>query len=118
MYLSMKEKTSDDLEKVQIKCFFKNDKVVLSDPIGIQEFYENSYIGTIEKDEKNNKFLILNALEALLLIERRRILLWADNDEDKAQCDFKTTLVYFSQFDDKLWRKYIIYMDLRKRGYI
>ncbi len=114
----MKEKTSDDLEKVQIKCFFKNDKVVLSDPIGIQEFYENSYIGTIEKDEKNNKFLILNALEALLLIERRRILLWADNDEDKAQCDFKTTLVYFSQFDDKLWRKYIIYMDLRKRGYI
>jgi len=114
----MNEKTSDDLEKVQIKGIFKKDKVVVSDPIGIQEFYENSYMGTIENDEKNNKFLVLNALEVLLLIERRRILLWPDNDEDKAQCDFQTTLIYFVQFDDRLWQKYTIYMDLRKRGYI
>jgi tRNA-intron endonuclease len=54
----------------------------------------------------------------MLLIERRRILLWTDNDESKAQCNFETTLEYFTQFDNRLWQKYIIYMDLRKRGYI
>ncbi len=114
----MNEKISDDLEKVQIKGIFKNDKVIISDRIGIQEFYENSYMGTIEKDEKNNKLLVLNAVEVILLIERRRILLWTDNDESKAQCDFETTLEYFTQFDNRLWQKYVIYMDLRKRGYI
>ncbi|MEE9377262.1 MAG: tRNA-intron lyase [Candidatus Lokiarchaeia archaeon] len=114
----MEEKTSDNLEKVQLKGILKNDKAVISDHIGIQEFYENSYIGTIEKDEKNNEFLVLDAIEVLLLIERRRILLWKDNDENNIQYDFETALEYFTQYDERLWQKYIIYMDLRKRGYI
>jgi len=118
IYLRMEEKSSDNLEKVQIKGIIKNDKVIILDPLGIQEFYESSYIGTIEKDEKDNDFLVLDAIELLLLIERRRILLWKDNDEDKFQYSFETALEYFSQFDDRLWQKYIIYMDLRKRGYI
>ena len=32
--------------------------------------------------------------------------------------DFESLLIYFTQFDERLWHKYIIYMDLRKRGYI
>ncbi|MFX1501838.1 MAG: tRNA-intron lyase, partial [Promethearchaeota archaeon] len=85
---------------------------------GIQEFYENSYIGTIEKNEKNDEFLVLEPIEVLLLIERNRILLWENNDENNVQYSFETALENFTQFDDRLWHKYIIYMDLRKRGYI
>ena len=114
----MEEKTSDNLEKIQIKGIINNEKVVILDPKGIQEFYENSYIGTIEKDEENNEFLVLEPIEVLLLIERNRILLWEDNDENKVKHSFETILENFTQFDDRLWHKYIIYSDLRKRGYI
>ncbi|MFX1502020.1 MAG: tRNA-intron lyase [Promethearchaeota archaeon] len=114
----MEEKTSDNLEKVQIKGIINNNKVTILDPKGIQEFYENSYIGTIEKNDKNGEFLVLEPIEALLLIERKRILLWKDNDENNVQYSFETALEHFAQYDQRLWNKYIIYMDLRKRGYI
>ncbi|MFX1590123.1 MAG: tRNA-intron lyase [Promethearchaeota archaeon] len=114
----MEEKTSDSLEKVQIKGIVNNNKVIILDPNGIQEFYENSYIGTIEKNDKNAEVLVLEPIEVLLLIERNRILLWKDNDENNVQYNFETALEHFTQYDQRLWQKYIIYMDLRKRGYI
>ncbi|MFX1304192.1 MAG: tRNA-intron lyase [Promethearchaeota archaeon] len=114
----MEEKTSDNLEKVQIKGIVNNNKVIILDPNGIQEFYENSYIGTIEKNDKNAEVLVLEPIEVLLLIERNRILLWKDNDENNVQYNFETALEHFTQYDQRLWQKYIIYMDLRKRGYI
>ncbi|MFW9938578.1 MAG: tRNA-intron lyase, partial [Candidatus Thorarchaeota archaeon] len=97
---------------------FKKEKVIILDPRGLQEFYENSYIGSIEKDENGNDILVLEAIEVLLLIERQRILLYEDNDENKVQYTFETALEHFTNYDERLWQKYIIYMDLRKRGYI
>ena len=41
-----------------------------------------------------------------------------DNDKNKSLHNFESLLIYFTQFDDRLWHKYIIYMDLRKRGYL
>ncbi|MFX1357262.1 MAG: tRNA-intron lyase [Promethearchaeota archaeon] len=114
----MEEKSPNNLEKVQIKGIFKKEKVFILDPRGLQEFYENSYIGSIEKDENGNDILVLEAIEVLLLIERQRILLYEDNDENKVQYTFETALEHFTNYDERLWQKYIIYMDLRKRGYI
>lgn len=114
----MEEKSSNNLEKVQIKGILKNDKVIILDPKGVEEFYANSYIGSIEKDDNGNEVLVLEAIEILLLIERQRILFYDDNDQNKAQYTFEMALEYFTQFDERLWQKYIIYMDLRKRGYI
>ncbi len=114
----MDEKKPDDTEKIQIKGFLKADKVIVSDPSGIQEFYNNSYIGSIEQKEGNDKILVLDSVEVLLLIERRRIILWEDNNQEKSQLDFEMALEYFTKFDSRLWHRYIIYMDLRKRGYI
>jgi len=114
----MEEKSTDKSEKLQIKGFIEGDKVIILNAGGIQEFYQNSYIGTIEKDEDDSEILILDSIEVLLLIERHRLLLWRDNDEQKEQLGFESLLEYFTQFDDHLWHKYIIYMDLRKRGYL
>lgn len=110
----MSEKTKEKAEKTQIEGILEKGRVVISSPEGIDEFYKVSYIG-----EKNGEdVLILEPIEVLLLIERRRILLWEDNDKNKSLLDFESLLTYFTQFDDRLWQKYVIYMDLRKRGYI
>ena len=111
----MTEKT---IEKSQIEGVIEDNKVIISDKEGIEDFYQTSYIGTLEKNTDGQEIIILEPMEVLLLCERRRILLWKDNDKNKVQYDFEKLLEYFTQYDDRLWHKYIIYMDLRKRGYI
>ena len=110
--------TEKPVEKIQIEGVIEKERVIISNAEGIEEFYKNSYIGKIEEDKKGKEILILESIEVLLLCERRRILLYENNDKSKKQFEFEDLLTYFTQFDDRLWHKYIIYMDLRKRGYI
>ena len=114
----MTEDLPDKTEKIQLEGIIEEDKVIITDKNGIEEFYNTSYIGTIEKNSDGQEFLSLGPIETLLLCERSRILLWENNDKNKAIYDFENILTYFTQFDDRLWHKYIIYSDLRKRGYI
>jgi len=114
----MTENSSEKAEKLQVEGIIKDDKVTISNKDGIDDFYKNSYIGTLEEDEEGNEVLILEPIEVLLLIERHRLLLWEDNNKKKAQLDFQIAIQHLAQFDERLWQKYIIYMDLRKRGYI
>ena len=114
----MTEKTTEKAEKLQIEGIVEKDSVIISDSNGIEDFYKSSYIGTLEEDEEGNEVLILEPIEVLLLCERHRILIWEDNDKNKKQYDFESLLTYLTQFDERLWQKYIIYMDLRKRGYL
>ena len=114
----MTENSTEKVEKLQIEGIVEKDKVIISDSNGIEDFYMNSYIGTLEEDKKGNEVLILEPIESLLLCERHRILIWEDNDTNKDQYDFESLLTHLTQFDERLWQKYIIYMDLRKRGYL
>jgi len=115
----MNETSNEKTEKAQFEGIIENENVIISDKEGITEFYNNSYIGTLDKNSENEEILVLEPVEVLLLCERNRILLYLDNNkEDNNLYDFEGLLIYFTQFDDRLWQKYIIYMDLRKRGYI
>jgi len=114
----MTEDSAEKTEKAQIEGIIKQDKVIISDKKAFEEFYNTSFIGTIETNSNGQEVLILEAIEALLLCERHRILIWEDNNKNNKLYDFETLLTYFTQFDERLWQKYIIYMDLRKRGYI
>jgi tRNA-intron endonuclease len=114
----MTEKATDNSEKTQFEGNIEKDKVILIDKKAIDEFYYNSYIGTLEESSENEIKLILDPIEVLLLSERNRILLRKDNDQKNQLYDFESLLTYFTKFDQRLWQKYIIYMDLRKRGYI
>jgi tRNA-intron endonuclease len=114
----MTEESNEKTEKSQLEGIIKKDKVIISDSKGFEEFYNTSYIGTIEQNNDKQDILVFDAIEVLLLSERKRILLWEDNDKSKALYDFEGLLTYFTQFDNRLWHKYVIYMDLRKRGYI
>ena len=114
----MTEDTTEKTEKIQLEGVIEENKVIISDKSGIDEFYNTSYIGTIEETDDQQGRLVLNSTEVLLLCERNRILLWENNDKSKKLYDFESLLIHFTQYDDRLWQKYIIYMDLRKRGYI
>ncbi len=115
----MTEESTEKTEKIQLEGIIEKDKVLIPDEKGIEEFYNSSYIGTIEKNSEDQEILVLNPVEVLLLCERKRVLLWEDNDKNKTLYDFENLLIYFTKCgDDRLWHKYIIYMDLRKRGYI
>jgi len=114
----MNEKLNDKSEKTQVEGIIKEDRVIISDPEAIQEFYYNSYIGELEKEESGTESLSLNPVEVLLLSERKRLLIYIDNDKNMDIYNFENLLEHFSHYDDKLWHKYVIYMDLRKRGYL
>ena len=114
----MTEESIEKPEKIQLEGIIEKDKVIVSDQKGFEEFYNTSYIGTIEQDNDGKEILVFEPVEVLLLCERKRILLWENNDKTKKLYDFESLLTYFTQFDERLWHKYIIYMDLRKRGYI
>ena len=114
----MTENTDEKIEKNQFTGYIENDIVILIDQEAIDEFYNTSYIGILEVEEEGEARLILNSIEVLLLFERNRILVYHNNDITKKQYSFEEILTHFSQYDDNLWQKYIIYMDLRKRGYI
>ncbi|MHA1241201.1 MAG: tRNA-intron lyase [Promethearchaeota archaeon] len=114
----MNETPIEKVEKVQFEGVIDHEKVFITDKDCIEEFYRKAYIGTLENNSEGEEILVFGSLEVLLLCERNRILLYKDNDSNSELYDFEALLIYFTQFDDNLWRKYIIYMDLRKRGYI
>ncbi len=114
----MTEKADEKVEKSQFEAVLEEDKVFIYDKKAIEEFYSNSYIGTLEESDNGEQKLILEPIEVLLLCERNRILLWRDNDKSNEIYDFENLLTFFTQYDPRLWQKYIIYMDLRKRGYV
>lgn len=110
--------TEKSIEKAQFEGIIKEDKVIISDSEGIDEFFRNSYIGNLEQTEEGQETLVLDPIEVLLLIERNRLLIWENNNKNQELFNFEKLLEHFIQYDDRLWHKYIIYMDLRKRGYI
>jgi tRNA-intron endonuclease len=110
--------TEKPIEKAQFLAILKENKVIISDSEAIDEFFRSSYIGNLEQTEEGQEILVLDPVEVLLLIERNRLLIWENNNKNQEQFNFEKLLEYFVHYDNRLWHKYIIYMDLRKRGYI
>lgn len=107
-------------EKRLFRAFLREDKAIIEDEDGISEFFDVSYIGTKDKDGEN-EILVLEPIEILLLHERDRIYILKDESDDsideKNLLSFEDLLTYFSRQDTGLWQKYVVYNDLRKRGY-
>jgi tRNA-intron endonuclease len=109
--------SENETEKIQVEGILEKDKVIVTDEDAIEEFYKGSYMGTTEERD-GEEVLVLLDIETLLLYERNRIYIWKDNDKDEELYDFEGLLTYFTQYNKDLWKHYIIYMDLRRRGYI
>ena len=103
--------TEKSIEKAQFEAILKEDKVIISDSEAIDEFFRNSYIGNLEQTKEGQEILVLDPVEVLLLIERNRLLIWENNNKNQEQFNFEKLLEYFVHYDNRLWHKYIIYMD-------
>ncbi|MHA1269671.1 MAG: tRNA-intron lyase [Candidatus Helarchaeota archaeon] len=75
-----------------------------------KSLYEKRYFGNL-----NNNILELEPIEALLLVERKRILV---KSEDGNELSFKSLTEYFVNRIHDFWTKYLVYRDIRSRGYI
>jgi tRNA-intron endonuclease len=95
----------------QVDGIFRNGKIYVNSGASAQSVHDKSYIGTLMAD----KSLELEIIEALLLIERNRIII---SDEMGHQINRESLFTYAAQTDEKIWVKYLIYRDLRQRGYI
>ncbi|RLE50203.1 MAG: tRNA-intron lyase [Candidatus Methanomethylicota archaeon] len=65
--------------------------------------------------EFRNGILELSAFEALYLVNRGKLKVFNDCNEE---LNFSSLLNFFLKIDHNIWIKYLIYSDLRKRGYI
>ena len=73
--------------------------------------YEAGYYGTLKTPEK----LVLEPEEALLLIRRNRIRV---RDRNGTELEFAALLQKFEERHPALWTRFLVYSDLRSRGYI
>jgi len=105
-----KNKESEKSKEKEIyNAILKDLNVIIKDQ-NCRKLYEKGYYGNLDNDT-----LYLDPNEALLLLERKRLII---KDENGKEYDFKTLTEYFVNKIPNFWVKYLVYKDLRNRGYI
>jgi len=100
------------MSKEELEAVLRNGKVVVTSDEQAKSLNENGY-GTLDDDKKA---LTLSSVEALYLLEEKRIRI---TEEASGQAISLPQLVErFKASDEIVWTKYLIYHDLRRRGYV
>lgn len=105
---SEKEKVFEKTE-VKVKGFITEKGVKVTEKQSIDELSSRGY-GTLEE-----KAFLLTFYEALYLLEKG--LLTVENENNK-EVDFQGLLQIYKRVEENAWAKYLVYRDLRSRGYI
>jgi len=109
--ISMNEEEKEEREPYPTQeGKLKDNRVIVEE--GANIIYENGYYGTFDEDRK----LMLSPVESLLLLERGRLNITADDENDAFT--FDKILTYFLKNDPQIWTRYLVYRDLRSRGYV
>jgi len=95
-----------------IKAVLREKDVVVSSSEGVEELASRGY-GTSE--EKN---LVLTLCEALFLMSKGIIEVETETRKTRKIIDFQKLLSQYQTLDENAWAKYLIYRDLRSRGYV
>jgi tRNA-intron endonuclease len=103
-------KTSSSNEVKVIKASLKDSEIVVSASQDIEELATRGY-GT-----KKNKTLTLTFYETLFLLSKQ--IIKVEQQKTKKQIDFQQLLDDYKSTDPNAWAKYLIYRDLRSRGYV
>ncbi|MHA1596880.1 MAG: tRNA-intron lyase [Candidatus Asgardarchaeia archaeon] len=93
----------------KIRAEYVDGKILIKGNDGIQEVRGKSFLGTLEGNT-----LVLMPVEALLLMERDKIAVFKDGRE----LGFKELFYEVSKRDPEIWVNYVIYKDLKMRGYV
>jgi len=103
-------KITNNTEANIIKAILKNQEITIATHENIEELNARGY-GT-----KQNKTLTLTFYEALFLLSKGMIQV--QRQKPKKQIDFQQLLNNYKSIDPNAWAKYLIYRDLRSRGYV
>jgi len=95
-------------EEVAVGVLREDGKVVIEGKL-VHIFYNKGHYGELVGDK-----LVLEPAEALLLFERRRIKVI---DKSGKELTIEDLLNKFLKMDKNFWTKYLVYKDLRSRGY-
>lgn len=105
-----KEESSETEDILVFEAIYQNQKLIIKDKRALEEFYQKSYIGT----KLITNQLELDIEEALLLLERDRITISDQNHKTMAV----ESLLTKYQNSETIWVKFLVYRDLRQRGYV
>ena len=110
MKQSKQEGSVTPLEEVQIKAVLQKTSVQVSSPKDIEDLASRGY-GVSEQTS-----LALTLYEALFLL--RKGILVVEDAETGEEVSFQDLLTRFKLVDGNAWVRYLIYRDLRSRGYV
>lgn len=94
----------------EIMGIYKDSKVIIPIKDDAELLARGGYGTPVETG------LLLSSCETLYLLSDRRIKV-VNSKSDKA-LNFKPLLEQYSKDDGEIWTKYLIYRDLRSRGYV
>jgi len=101
------EEMGEKSEKIKVK--FDGENLVVTDRSGIDSLASRGY-GVKESDR-----LILAPYEVLYLLSKEVVEVIGPSSEI---LEFKDVLDLFKSRDENLWVRYLMYRDLRSRGYV
>jgi tRNA-intron endonuclease len=105
-----KEETRPQLPEEPITAKISRGIVVVKGEMACV-LYEAGNYGTLKTEEE----LALEPEEALLLVRRKRLQVF---DRKGEELDFPILLQKLSKRHPRLWTQYLVYSDLRSRGYV
>jgi tRNA-intron endonuclease len=97
---------------MHIVAIYTGDVILVPTRNDADSLYQDGY-GSFQGDER---FLILEPCEVLYLLEKGKISVISESTKDKLV--FREVFWLFSRFDSNLWIKFVVYRDLRTRGFI
>jgi tRNA-intron endonuclease len=98
------------VEGKAIEALYKNNEIIVTLPESKEELNQRGY------GEKEDSELKLTFYEALYL--RSKGVIEVHDRKTKKHLDFLQILNKYKSIDPNAWAKYLIYRDLRSRGYV
>jgi tRNA-intron endonuclease len=96
--------------ELKIKASITENEVLVSSPEGVEGLSPRGY-GVLE-----NGKLTLTFYEALFLLDKE--VIDVEDEKTGGKISFQSLLKCFQSVDENAWVRYLIYRDLRSRGYV
>jgi len=107
---SLKAMSREEQERKPLKVLFKEDDFTVEDEEEARELYSTGYYGEYVSGK-----LKLSPAEVLHLLERGRIRVYDDSGKE---LEFDEVAKRLMKKNPQTWLKYLVYSDLRRRGYV
>ena len=110
--MSSEEKSEEEETVIPIFHFnMEEQSITITNPIA-QEIFENGYFGQWTSEDT----LELEPEEILLLLDRGRVIL--SDSKTREVITSSEIVTHFSKNNMNFWSRYLVYKDLRNRGYV